>query len=144
MLSVSPVDYSLTMFKKNIHVKIENMKEKISPSINENRLGCQKDNLEKFKVEYSNYIDLIMFPKASKHTYKSAKQIIEENIELISSDEFDIEKDINTEEQSQLSHIRNIVSKKSHKKKQRRQYKFNNIAFQKTAVNSVLNYKKKT
>ena len=55
-----------------------------------------------------------MFPEAPKHTYMSAKQILEENIESISSDEFDMD-DINTEEQSQLSHIRNIV-KKAHTK----------------------------
>ena len=40
-----------------------------------------KQNLEKMKVENSNYIDLIMFPEAPKHTYMSAKQIHEENIE---------------------------------------------------------------
>ena len=70
-----------------------------------------------------------MFPEAPKHTYMSAKQILEENIESISSDEFDMDNNRDTEEQSQLSHIRNIVRKKS-QKKQRRQYKLNNIDFQ--------------
>ena len=37
-----------------------------------------------------------MYPEAPKHTYMSAKQIIEENIESIISDEFDIDNDINT------------------------------------------------
>jgi hypothetical protein len=46
----------------------------------------------------------------------SAKQILEVNIESISSDEFDMDYNIDTEEQSQLSHIRNIVQKKSQKK----------------------------
>ena len=50
-----------------------------------------------------------MFPEAPKHTYMSAKQILEENIESISSDEFDMDDNRDTEEQSQLSHIRNIV-----------------------------------
>ena len=46
----------------------------------------------------------------------SAKQILEKNIESIGSDEFDIDYDITTKEQSQLSHIRYIVWKKFHKK----------------------------
>ena len=90
-----------------------------------------------------------MFPEAPKHTYMSAKQILEENIESISSDEFDMDDNRDTEEQSQLSHIRNIVRKKS-PKKQRRQYKLNNIDFQKRrlpelarAVNSLFNHEKK-
>ena len=65
-----------------------------------------KRQTRKMKVENSNYIDLIMFPQAPKHAYMSAKQFLEENIESISSDEFDIDNDINTEEQSKLSHIR--------------------------------------
>ena len=68
------------------------------------------------KVECLNFKDFIMFPEAPKHTYMSAKPILEENIELISSDEFGIDNNINTEEQSQLSHIRYIVEKKPHKK----------------------------
>ena len=60
----------------------------------------------KSKVKNSNYIDLILFSEATKHTYMSAKQILEENIASISSVEFDMDNDINTEEQSQLSHIR--------------------------------------
>ena len=47
-----------------------------------------------------------MFSEATKHAYMSGKQILEENIDSISSDEFDMDNDINTEEQSQLSHIR--------------------------------------
>ena len=43
-----------------------------------------------------------MFPEAPNHTYMSAKPILEENIEWISSDEFDMNNNINTEEQSQL------------------------------------------
>ena len=60
----------------------------------------------KMKVENSNYIDLILFSEASKHAYMSATQILEENIDSISSDEFDMDNNINTEEQSQFSHIR--------------------------------------
>ena len=89
-----------------------------------------------------------MFPEAPKHTYMSSKQILEENIESISSDEFDMDDNRDTKEQSQLSHIRNLVRKKSKKKQQRRQYKLNNIDFQKRrlpelarAVNSLFNYK---
>ena len=47
-----------------------------------------------------------MFPEAPKHAYMSAKQILDENIDLISSDEFDMDNNINTKEQSQISHIR--------------------------------------
>ena len=65
----------------------------------------------KIQVKNSNYIDLIMFPEAPKHAYLSAKQILVENIESISSDDFDMDNDINTEEQSQLSHIRPSKSK---------------------------------
>ena len=63
------------------------------------------------KVEHSNYIDLIMFPEATKHAYMSAKQILEGNIDYISSDGFDMNNNINTEEQSQLLHIRPSKSK---------------------------------
>ena len=53
-----------------------------------------------------NYIDLIMFSEATKHAYMSAKQILGEKIDSISSEEFDMDNNINSEEQSQLSHIR--------------------------------------
>ena len=80
-----------------------------------------------------------MFTEATKHNYMSAKQILEENIESIIRDEFDMDNDINTEEQSQLFHITHIFSKKNPTRKQRRQYKLNKIAFQKRAVNNVFN-----
>ena len=64
----------------------------------------------KIKVENSNYIELIMFPEAPKHTYMSAKQSLEENIESISNDEFGMDNDINAEDQSQLSHMRPSIS----------------------------------
>ena len=57
-----------------------------------------KRQSRKIKVDNSNYIDLIMFPEAPKHTYMSAKQTLEKNIESISSDEFGINNDINTED----------------------------------------------
>ena len=57
-----------------------------------------------------------MFTEAHKHTYMYAKQILEENIESIISDEFNMDNNKNTEEQSQISNIRNIFQKKSHKK----------------------------
>ena len=51
-----------------------------------------------------------MFPEAPTHAYMSVKQTIEENIESISSDEFGMDNDINTEDYSQLSHIRPSIS----------------------------------
>ena len=115
VLSVNPDDYSLTMLKKTIHVKMENKNGKVSPSITKNRLECLKENLEKIKVENSNYIDLIMFPEAPKHTYMSAKQILEENIESISSDEFDMDDNRDTEEQPNF-HTSEILFEKNPKK----------------------------
>ena len=70
-----------------------------------------KRQSRKIKVKNSNYIDLIMFPEAPAHAYMSVKQTIEENIELISSDEFGMDNDINTEDYSQHSHIRPSISK---------------------------------
>ena len=72
-----------------------------------------------------------MYPEAPKHTCMSAKQILKENIESISSDEFDMEDNRNTEERSQLSQIKTIFNKKNPPPQKKRQYKLNYIDFQK-------------
>ena len=55
-----------------------------------------------------------MFPEAAKRIYKDATQVLDENIESISSDEFDMDDITNTDKQSQSSKITNAVRTKSY------------------------------
>lgn len=122
----------------------------MTPDTNEKRKTRFKSSLDKMKVNKDTYIDLIMFPEAAKNIYKSAKQVLEENIEVFSSDESAVDENINAEEKSQFSKIREKIRKKS-RRKQIRQQKFNNIDWQKKrlpalarAVNTVFTLEKKS
>ena len=143
VLSVSPEDYSLSMSHGNVYVKMENSEKRVTPTTNEKRRTHFKNQLHKMKHDNAKYIDLIMFPETAKHMYKSAKQVLEENIVAFSSDEYDVDENINSEETSPFSKIKEKIRKKSYKK-QRRQHKFNKVDWQKKrlpqlarAVNSV-------
>ncbi len=130
---------------------MENKNKRVTPDTNENRMTHFKSSLDKRKMNKDTYIDLIMFPEAAKNIYKSAKQVLEENIEVFSSDESDGDENLNiNEETSQFSKIKEKIRKKS-RKKQIRQQKFNNIDWQKKrlpsfarAVNTVFTLEKKS
>ena len=125
MLSVNPNLYLLSIYKKELVIQMKTLDKTVTPSTLASR-RCNFKSAIKEINEVSRYIDLISFPEYKETKYKSAMEILKQNIVQFSDDEEDIEQD---ENQNPFAKLMQKIQKKT-EKKARRAKRFGQIDWQ--------------
>ena len=132
MLSVKPELYSLSLFKKEVFIKVESSEHQITPHTLNIRRTEFKSNLIQIHSNNVTYIELILLPVHKEVVYKSAMEVINENIvqfneeDVVTEDENDNFGDSSQQKFAEL--LKKIENKKS--KNKRRLEKIGKIDWQ--------------
>ena len=125
MFSVHDNMYSFYLDNKNVCITMKTSVQKVTPTVINDRTVQFRETLFNMKRKHS-YIDLISFPEPKKNSYKSAKEIIQENILRFSFSDSESESDSGTLNYEQ---IRTKIQRKN-EKKLKRQHRIDSIDWQ--------------
>lgn len=127
MLSVNPNLYIISIFKKEMLIQMKTVLKIVTPSTLATRRCLFKSAIKEIHETSARYIDLVSFPEFKKTEYKSAIDILKQNIVHFSEDE-----DEEIEQDDNLNSFAKLVKKieKKGEKKARREKRFGQIDWQ--------------
>ena len=127
MISIIPSHYTFSIFKNSLVVDMLTYDSPVTPFTLKRRDSEFRKEISLAILRKDKYVDLVSFPQFKKPKYKSAIELLKENVLSVSSDEDDQNdvKDANNHEK--------LISKvkKHQKKKEKRENKLKQIDFQK-------------
>ena len=128
MFSVNPNLYILSIYKKELVIQMKTVLKTVTPSTLASRRCSFKSAIKEIHEDSARYIDLISFPEFKKTEYKSAKDILKQNIVQFSDDEEEIE----NEQDENLNSFDKLLKKiqKKTEKKAKREKRFGQIDWQ--------------
>ena len=80
LLAINLEAYKIELYEKNIHIEIIVEKKPVTPSMLKSREQKMREKLEELLENQERYIDLVELPMPRKNVYKSAKEVLLENI----------------------------------------------------------------
>ena len=120
MFSVNPNLYILSIYKKELVIQMKTVLKTVTPSTLASRRCSFKSAIKEIHEDSARYIDLISFPEFKKTEYKSAKDILKQNIVQFSDDEEEIENEQDENLNSFDKLLKKIQKKLKRKQKERR------------------------
>lgn len=87
LLDVNPTLYVVDIIDNQLVVTFDNIKIPITPSKKDKRMQDLRESLDNLVNEQKKYLDLMTLPLIRYNNYKTAKEILNENRSIISSEE---------------------------------------------------------
>ena len=138
LLSVYPEAYSVKVIEKDRYLFMEGEKQRILPSTLKKREDNFKDLFVKLK-EDGLYVDLILLDEPKQIQYKSAKQVIKDNVAFIVEDFLENTQIKDNKKRLSFIEILGKVKENSEKKKKREEV-FSQIDWQGDRVKYLARY----